>query len=91
MRACVRVGVGVCGCACACACVCIERERVREMQETCMSQYDDTYAELAQIAAQTKGLYTSDKYSIEGLPEFFLNFSPFFVCRSQARHSLHRV
>jgi hypothetical protein len=61
------------------------------MQGTCMSQYDDAYVELAQIAAQTKGLYTSDKYSIEGLPEFFLNFSPFFVCRSQARHSLHGV
>jgi hypothetical protein len=61
------------------------------MQGTCMSQYDDAYVELAQIAAQTKGLYTSDKYSIEGLPEFFLNFSPFFVFRSQARHSLHGV
>ena len=40
-----------------------------------MSQYDDAYAELAHIAAQTKGHYTSDKYSVEGLPEFvFLLF-----------------
>ena len=39
-----------------------------------MSQYDDAYAELAHIAAQTKGLYTSDKYGVEGLPEFFVLF-----------------